>query len=68
MLGALLAFLLGCLVLCVVLYICHLVMKFITLPDEIKQITLCILGLIGLVVLIMLALRVLDLGVGAFRW
>lgn len=62
MLGSLLVFLVGCLVLAVVLYVVHLVMGMLTLPDQVKQIALCIIGLIGLIVLIMLAVNVFNGG------
>ena len=69
MLGALFVFLIGCLVLCAVLYVISLVMEMITLPDQIKKIALVIIGLIGLVVLLMLAVNVFQGGVGVVvRW
>lgn len=64
MLGALLTFLVGCLVLAIVLYVVSLVMGMITLPDNIKQIALIIIGLIGLIVLIILAVNVFNGGAG----
>jgi threonine/homoserine/homoserine lactone efflux protein len=60
MLGGLLTFLIGCLVLAVVLYVFNLVLGMITLPGNVKQIALIIVGLIGLLLLVYLA-------VGAFR-
>ncbi len=60
MIGGLIYFLVGCLILCVVLYVVNLVLGMIDLPANIKQIGLVIIGLIGFLVLIALAL-------GAFR-
>jgi hypothetical protein len=54
-LSGLLTFLLGDLVLAVILYVVHLVIDMLTLPANIKQIALIIVGLIGLVLLFMLA-------------
>lgn len=54
-LGSLMTFLLGVLVLAVILYVLHLVIDMLTLPPNIKQIALILLGLIGLVILFMLA-------------
>jgi hypothetical protein len=68
MLAALLTFLVGCLILAVVLYVVSLVMGMITLPAPIKEIALIIVGLIGLVVLIMLAISVFNNGFAAIRW
>lgn len=68
MLAALLTFLVGCLVLACVLYVVSLVMAMITLPDQIKQIALIIVGLIGLVVLLMLAVNVFQGGFAVIRW
>jgi Na+/phosphate symporter len=58
MLGALLVFLIGCLVLAVVIYVLHMVLDMITLPPQVKQIALVIIGLIGLVVVLILAVNV----------
>jgi hypothetical protein len=58
MLGALLTFLLGCLVLAIIIYVLHLILGMLSLPPEVKQIALLIIGLIGLIVLIMLAVNV----------
>lgn len=68
MLAALLTFLVGCLVLAVVLYVVNLVMGMITLPEPIKQIALIIIGLIGLVILIMLAVNAFQGGNVLWRW
>lgn len=68
MLGALLTFLIGCLVLAAVIYVVHLVLGMLTLPDPMKQIALVIIGLIGLVVLLMLAANVFQGGAAVFRW
>lgn len=65
MLGALLVFLIGCLVLAVVIYVVHLLLDMISLPPHVKQIALLILGLIFLVLILMLALQVYSGGVGA---
>lgn len=67
MLGALLAFLVGCLVLAVVLYVVHLVMGMIDLPPNVRQIALVIIGLIALIVLIMLVVQVFN-GGGRMPW
>lgn len=54
---------------CCVLYIVSLVMEMITLPDQIKKIALVIVGLIGLIVLLLLAVNVFNGGVSAvIRW
>ena len=53
-LGALLAFLVGCLVLAVCLYVAHLIIGMLALPPQIGQLALIIIGLIGLVALIWL--------------
>jgi hypothetical protein len=69
MFGALLVFLIGCLVLAVVLYVVSLVMGMITLPDPIKQIAMIVIGLIGFICLIMLAMNVFrggGIGFGGF--
>lgn len=67
MLGSLLMFLVGCLVLAVVLYVVHLVMGMIDLPPAVRQIALIIIGLIALIVLIMLAVQVFQ-GGGRLPW
>lgn len=67
MLGALLVFLAGCLILAVVLYVFKLILGVLELPPPVAQIALLIIGLIGLVVLIFLALRVLDGGFTVVR-
>ncbi len=66
MLSALLAFLVGCLVLAVVIYVVHLVLGMLQLPAPITQIALLIFGLIGLVILIALAVSVYQ--GGGPRW
>lgn len=58
MLWALLVFLIGCLVLAVVVYVLHLVLDMVTLPPQVKQIALIIIGLIVLVIVLMLAIGV----------
>lgn len=58
MLWALLVFLIGCLVLAVVVYVIHLILDMITLPPQVKQIALIIIGLIILVIVLMLAINV----------
>lgn len=58
MLWALLVFLVGCLVLAVVIYVVHLILDMITLPPQVKQIALIIIGLIVLVIVLMLAINV----------
>jgi hypothetical protein len=68
MLGALLVFLVGCLVLAVVIYVIHLIMGMLTLPDPVKQIALLILGLIGLIALIALAVNVFNGGDLSGMW
>lgn len=65
MLMALLYFLVGCLVLCVVLYATHLVLNMLALPPNVRQLALVIIGLIGLIALIILALNVFG---GAAAW
>ncbi len=62
MLGGLLTFLVGCLVLAVILYVVNLVMGLIELPAQIKQIALIIIGLIALVLLIYLAIAAMQGG------
>lgn len=64
MLGALLVFLVGCLILAVVIYVVHLLLEMITLPPQVKQIALLIVGLIFLVIVLMLALQVYSGGAG----
>ena len=54
MIGALLIFLVGCLVLVVVIYVAKLVMAQLELPPPVAQIALLVIGLIGLLVLIAL--------------
>ena len=56
MLGGLLTFLVGVLVLVVVLWGFKLVIDMLNLPGEIKQIVLVLVAVIALVVLVMLAL------------
>jgi hypothetical protein len=63
MLGGLLTFLLGCLVLAVVLYVVHLVVGMLDLPPNVKQIATIIIALIGLIVLVVLAINVFSGGV-----
>jgi Na+/phosphate symporter len=58
MLWALLVFLIGCLVLAVVIYVLNLVLDMLTLPPQVKQIALIIIGLIGLVIVLILAVNV----------
>ena len=65
MLNALLVFLVGCLVLAVVVYVVKLLMDMFGLPDPIYKIALLIVGLIGFVIVIMLAVRVFN---GAPIW
>ena len=62
MLGGLLTFLLGCLILAVVLYVVHLVIGMLDLPGNVKQIATVIIALIGLIVLIILAINVFGGG------
>lgn len=57
-LKAVLLFLVGCLVLAVVVYICHLVIGFLALPAAIAQIAVLVVGLGGLIVLFVLAYNV----------
>jgi hypothetical protein len=59
--GGLITFLVGCLVLVVVLYVLHLVIDMLTLPPQVRQIGLVIIGLIGFLVVIYLAF-------GALAW
>ncbi len=66
MLVALLVFLIGCLVLAVVIYVFNLILGMLTLPPPIKEIALIIVGLIGLVLLCMLAVNVFR--TGAVPW
>ena len=67
MLTALLYFLIGCLVLAVVIYVLKLVLDMLTLPDQVKQIGLVIVGLIGLVIVLILAVNVFQGGVVIVR-
>ncbi len=62
MLWALLVFLIGCLVLAVVIYICKLLLAMLELPPPIQQIALLIIGLVGLIVLLILAINVFKGG------
>ena len=62
MLMALLWFLIGCLVLAVVLYVAKLILDMLTLPPNVRQIALIIIGLIGLIALLILALNVFGGG------
>lgn len=55
MLNSLLVFLIGCLILACVLYVCHLIIGMLELPPPVRQIALIIIGLIGLVILLILA-------------
>jgi protein-S-isoprenylcysteine O-methyltransferase Ste14 len=55
MLRALGVFLVGALILAVVLYVAHLVIGLLTLPPAIAQLALIIIGLLGLIALIYLA-------------
>ncbi len=66
--SSLITFLIGCLVLLCVLYVVNLVMGQIPLPDPIKQIALIVIGLIGLVILLMLAVNVFQGGMPVIRW
>ena len=68
MLTALLVFLVGCLVLAVVVYVLHLILDMLSLPPPVRQIALLIIGLIGLVVLLILAAQVFQGGPGVVRW
>lgn len=63
MLSGLLVFLVGCLVLAVILYVAKMILDILSLPAPVNQIALLILGLIGLLVLIMLALRAFGGGI-----
>jgi hypothetical protein len=56
-LGGLVVFLIGCLVLCVVLYAANIVLGRINLPADIKQLVLLVIGVIGVIVLVVLAYR-----------
>jgi hypothetical protein len=59
MLWALVIFLVGCLVVAVVVYVLKLILiDVLTLPDPIVRIALLIIGLIGLVLVLILALAV----------
>ncbi len=64
MIGGLLVFLVGCLVLAVILYAFNLVLGMISLPEQLKQLALLIVGLICLLLLIMLAIRAATGGAG----
>ena len=59
---ALLAFLVGCLILAVVIYVVKLIIDMLELPAPVKQIALIIIGLIGLIVVILLAVQVFNGG------
>jgi uncharacterized membrane protein len=63
MLYALLAFLVGCLVLAVVIYVAKLIIDMLDLPAQVKQIALIILGLIGLIFILILCYNVFTNGV-----
>jgi hypothetical protein len=60
--GGLLTFLFGALILIVVLYVCDLVLARIGLPDDIRQIARIIIGIIGLCVLVWLAMGAFGIG------
>jgi hypothetical protein len=60
MLTALLVFLVGALILCVIIYVAHLVIAMLKLPEPINQIAVLIVGLICLVALIMLCVGVYN--------
>lgn len=62
MLRALAYFLVGCLVLAVVIYVCSLILALLALPPAISHIALIILGLLGLLALVWLAVRVFKGG------
>jgi hypothetical protein len=62
MLGALVAFLIGCLVLAVVIYVTKLIIDMLDLPGPVKQIALIIIGLVGLIFIIMLAMSAMHGG------
>ncbi len=62
MLNALLIFLIGALVLVVIVYVAKLILDLLTLPDNIRQLALIIVGLIGLIAIIMLAANALRGG------
>ena len=57
MLNALLVFLIGVLVLAVVIYVFNMIVNMLTLPAEVKQIALLIIGLIGLIFLILITIH-----------
>ena len=57
MLRALGTFLVGALVLAVILYVVNLIMGLLTLPPALAQIALIIIGLLGLLALIYLAVN-----------
>lgn len=63
MLGGLITFLVGALVLAAVLYIASLVLDSLTLPPNVRQIALVALGLLGLIALVVLTVRAFP-GVG----
>lgn len=65
LLGGLLVFLVGALVVAVVIYVVKLLVDMIELPEPIKRIGLLIIGLILLVIVIMLAINVASGGEGA---
>ena len=52
MLSWLIYFLITCLVLVVVIYVCHIVIDMLGLPSQVKVIVCLILGLIALLVLL----------------
>ncbi len=57
MINAVLVFLIGCLVLAIVVYIFNLIIAMLKLPDEVKQIALLIVGLVGLLFLILITIH-----------
>lgn len=62
MIAALLTFLVGALVLIVVVYIAKLVLDALPLPDNLRQIALLIVGLIGVLLLVVLMVQLLGPG------
>ena len=62
MLSALLVFLIGALILAVVVYVCHMIIGMISLPEPINRIALLIVGLIGLVLLLILTIGIYSGG------
>ena len=62
MLTSLLVFLIGCFVLLVVLYVFDLILNRTKLPEDIKHIALAIIGLIGLIALLILAVDIFRNG------